>query len=675
MNKPAHLQRRDALALLGSPLLPAVPLLSALIAPQVAAAAAAKGVRTDQITVLYRPATADAPNRLDPAVQTAIRQLERHFIAKGFKVLQPSAEIYRLMDQGQGVVVTFAADAGFSLIFSAYKNLRPDPRQDGSIAEMRIESRVIVGRHVLSAEEGRGQMFTRTDPASREFGERRAMEVAAGKASEELADKTAEALKALTPESITQMLGPMASQTTQAEVVPVPPVGVIEKPPAAAPMPAPAPAAAPAPAPTTAAALPPPVAAAPAASPPSPRNRYALVVGMSNYAGVRADGVTGIKDLPGVAKDTVKVAQTLKAKGFPDNHGHHAARRAGHRQAVRDAMRKLAGAVQTDDLVLIFILGPRRRQGLQRLGLRHADPGRLQHSATPNARLLGAAEHGEQPARARWSGSTTPATRAVPPATSPRSWSSVARRAGQQRRARPRRAAPWRVPAPGPGLCDPHRVEPARDLLGDGRRRAVHQPLARRPEGRARRAAGAAVCRAGAAAGGERIEEHLPRAQRVCRSTRSRRRSWPSAAVATASSCEAAAMNSAAAGAGAAVPGRPARRRRQNCAPARCQPPGGYDGDCLRRLGQRPGPCHRHGPLRRGLHGRLRHRPGPLHLCRRHALRGPVRQRPRQRPGAFPLRRWRRAGRRVPQQPAAGRGPAAEARRARRCWSNCAAPR
>ena len=81
----------------------------------------------------------------------------------------------------------------------------------------------------------------------------------------------------------------------------------------------------------------------------------ALVVGMSNYAGVRADGVTGIKDLPGVAKDTVKVAQTLKAKGFPDNQVTVLRDEQATSKAVRDAMRKLAGAVQNDDLVLIFI--------------------------------------------------------------------------------------------------------------------------------------------------------------------------------------------------------------------------------------------------------------------------------------------------------------------------------
>jgi hypothetical protein len=349
------MHRRDALTLLGAPLLPVAPLLASLVAPATAAAAAAYGVRTDQITVLYRPTTADAPSRLDPAVQTAIRQLERQFIQQGLKVLQPSAEIYRLMDQGQGVVVTFAADAGFSLVFSAYKNLRPDPRQDGSIAEMRIESRVNVGRNVLSAEEGRGQMFTRTDPASREFGERRALEVAAGKAAEELAEKTAEALKALTPESIAQMLGPAPSQTTQAEIVYVPPAGGAAKPPESPPSPAPVivapPNAAPAPAPAVAAA---PVAE-PAAPLPPPRSRHALVVGMSSYAPVRANGVSNINDLPGVAKDVVKVVQTLRSRGFADEQIKVLRDGQATSKAVREAMRRLAGTVQSDDLVLIFI--------------------------------------------------------------------------------------------------------------------------------------------------------------------------------------------------------------------------------------------------------------------------------------------------------------------------------
>lgn len=371
-DRPASLRRRDALALMGTPWLPAA---TALLSSAAAAAAVDRGVRTDIITVLYRPATRDAPNRLDPGVQTAMRKLERAFLAAGLRVLQPTADVYRLMDQGQGVVVTFAADAGFSLVFSAYSNYRPVPQQDGVIAEMRLESRVIVGRSILAAEDGRGQMFTRTDAGLGEFGKRRAMELAAEKAADDLVARTADQLKALTPEKVAELLGPDVGQRTDAEQVhPVPEAAVAPPPeptpsPAVAPVPSPVPVPVPAAPPITpppspapnaspVVASPPPAPAPPPAAPsaplPAPRQRWALVVGMSNYNVVRQAGVQGISDLPGVARDTQRVVATLSEMGFATE------RTAVFRDAqatsgnVRGILKQMAAKVGPDDLVVIF---------------------------------------------------------------------------------------------------------------------------------------------------------------------------------------------------------------------------------------------------------------------------------------------------------------------------------
>lgn len=395
MANAPELQRRDVLSLLGAPLLPAVGAIAPLLSPAVVAAAAKHGVRTDVITVLYRPATQDAPSRLDPAVQTAIRLLEREFLQRGLKVLQPTADVYRLMDQGNGVVVTFAADAGFSLVFSAYKNLRPVPQQEGAVAELRLESRVIVGRSILSAEEGRGQMFMRGEADTREYGERRAMELAAGRAAADLAEKTAEQLKDLTAERIAAMLGPDASNRTDAEVVSPLPEGGVTAPPTVtlppAPPPPPKPPAAPPPAPVAPPVVSPPVAppmppappappipptppVAPPPLPPAPApmpaappvpvapqpavpvtgRRWALVVGMSNYGSVRAAGVQGITDLPGVARDTQRVVSTLSDMGFARERlaVYQDAQATGG--AVRGILKQMAGKVAADDLVVIF---------------------------------------------------------------------------------------------------------------------------------------------------------------------------------------------------------------------------------------------------------------------------------------------------------------------------------
>ncbi len=355
MEAPHPIDRRAALSLLAS-----TPL--ALHAPGVLAASPA-----DRITVLYRSEGATAPTRLDPVVQFATRALEAEMLKRGYRVLQPSAELYRVMDLGQSVIVTFAADAGFSMVFSAYKNLRPVPGEEGAIADVRLQARVFVGRNVVVAEEARGQMFTRTDPAVREYGERRAMEVAAEKAAASLAEKAVQRLKALSPDELKEMLAGPATGVQVATIsadnrpaaVPVA-VPAIVVAPTAAPTPAPAPAPAtpsntgpiaPTPAPTPA----PTAAPAPGAAMAAPRNRFALVVGMSNYAGVRAAGVSGITDLPGVARDTTFVIDSLKQVGFSDDRMMVLRDDKATGAAIRGAMKRFAAQVQPDDLLLIFI--------------------------------------------------------------------------------------------------------------------------------------------------------------------------------------------------------------------------------------------------------------------------------------------------------------------------------
>lgn len=354
------IDRRAALSLLAATSL-------ALHAPGVLAAAPA-----DRITVLYRSEGATAPTRLDPVVQFATRALEAEMLKRGYRVLQPSAELYRVMDLGQSVIVTFAADAGFSMVFSAYKNLRPVPGEDGAIADVRLQARVFVGRNVVVAEEARGQMFTRIDPAVREYGERRAMEVAAEKAAANLAEKAAQRLKSLSADELKEMLaGPgtgvqvaTISADNRPAAVPVAPAPIVLAPtPAPAPAPPPpAPALPAAPVPTP---VPVPVPAPPASpvpAPPAPgplmsapRNRFALIVGMSNYAGVRAAGVSGITDLPGVARDTSFVIDSLKQVGFGDERMTVLRDDKATGAAIRGAMKRFAAQVQADDLLLIFI--------------------------------------------------------------------------------------------------------------------------------------------------------------------------------------------------------------------------------------------------------------------------------------------------------------------------------
>ncbi|MCE2917381.1 MAG: caspase family protein [Rubrivivax sp.] len=406
---PPDPARRDALGLIAAqaaaPLLPAGlrlvqwPLVAAgAVAAGATAGGAAAQVATDSITVLYRPESAQAPNRLDPTVMTATRELEAAFIGRGFRVMQAPAGIYTLMDQGQGVVVTFAADAGFTLVFSAYADVRPQPGQEAGIAEVRLAARVFVGRNILVAEEGRGRMAMRLEAHNREFGMRAGLELAAKRSAQELAGKVSGALRALTPQQLAQMAPGRAPAALTATVVGLPPPGGspapstlapaapgmpmappplgtpgatapgIAPPPfvpgpapaPAAPMPAPAmpaPAPAPKPAPAVVAPAPPSLPAQPtqpAQALPAPRNRFALVVGMSDYGVVRRGGTQGVTDLPGVKNDVANVNATLRGLGFAGDRIRTFTNEQSTGGAVRGALKEIAGQSQADDLVLIY---------------------------------------------------------------------------------------------------------------------------------------------------------------------------------------------------------------------------------------------------------------------------------------------------------------------------------
>lgn len=320
-------------------------------------------IRTDTLTVLYRPATSGAPTRLDPAVQAALLALEEEFLARGLKVLQPRPEVYALMDKGPGVVVTFADDSGFCAVFSAYRNLRPQPGQEAGTAEVRLQMRVFVGRHTLVAHEGRGQMFTRLDPASREFGERRAMELAARRAAADVAEKTATRLKELTPAQINELIRQAPSPSTVVAEVALPEL--------AAPPPPPAPPAPPAPAPLA----PPPAAAAPPAMPalspaPSPapapatatpslapvRNRYALLVGVSDYPSLKGPARQQSK-LPGVRKDIENMQRALANMGWDPKSVVSLLDDKASGAMVRGVLKIFQRQVSKDDLVLVFVSG------------------------------------------------------------------------------------------------------------------------------------------------------------------------------------------------------------------------------------------------------------------------------------------------------------------------------
>jgi hypothetical protein len=354
-----ELNRRDTLLLLASSALPPASLLAT-------PTARAANIPVNVVTVLYRKEGPQAPSRVDPVVQAATLALEDELIKKGMRVVQPSPEAYRVMDAGQGVVVTFAPDAGLSLVYSVYKDLRPTPGVEAGIAEVRLQARIFVGRAILAAEEGRGQMYTRLEASVREFGERRAMELAARKASADLAERLLSQVRTLTPEQIQSMSqygGNSIGSSTEVALPAVPPppppapVNTASPPVVAAPIPAPTPVPVPVPTPTPA-----PVAQAPNAPPPSPEvaplpvvgQRYALLVGVSDYSGVRARGA-GAGDLAGVAKDLPNISSALQSCGFERENIYLQFNEKATSSNVRTMLKVLAGKMQPNDLFVLFM--------------------------------------------------------------------------------------------------------------------------------------------------------------------------------------------------------------------------------------------------------------------------------------------------------------------------------
>src|SRR3981081_654421 len=76
------------------------------------------------LVMLYRKETDSSPGRLDPTVQATTLALEHEFLNRQYQLTEPSAEAYRAMDQGPGVIVTFAPDAGMSMVYSVYASMR-----------------------------------------------------------------------------------------------------------------------------------------------------------------------------------------------------------------------------------------------------------------------------------------------------------------------------------------------------------------------------------------------------------------------------------------------------------------------------------------------------------------------------------------------------------------------
>ena len=353
---PILIDRRTALGMLGSPA--AIPLVFPWLASNASAAA------NETIKVLYRKESATAPERTDPVVEAATRALEDELLKNGFRVLQPSTAAYRHLDRGPGAIITFAADAGFSMLLSLSRSIRPRPGSDTGFVDVQLRSRVFVGANVLSVDQGSGAVMINMAPETRELAQRMGAEEAARKAAINLVAAAARRLRALDPAKLAEMnrLGPikdiyetLPSASAAPAGLPASPIAPATAPAVAMPLPAPSPS--PLPSPATASASAPPVTASGNDPLPPPQNRFALLVTMSDYGGVRKRTGSTISDLPGVKKDRENLIRTLRQLGFSQENIVTLADEQATGRSVLGAISKLQGIAKEDDLVMLAISG------------------------------------------------------------------------------------------------------------------------------------------------------------------------------------------------------------------------------------------------------------------------------------------------------------------------------
>jgi hypothetical protein len=335
-------------------------------------AALAGRIPTDVMTILYRKEAPEAPNRLDPTIQAATRSLEKELINRNYRIQQTPPDVLKALDKSANVIVTFAPDAGLSMVFSVYRNLRPDPGVNVAAAEVAISARVFVGSSLLSVEEGRSVMRTNVDDKVKEFGERRAMELAAERAASSLVSQIDKRLRSLSPEQIASYAEISDVDSTQIIDLPAPPA-----PPAPVSVPTPAPG----PQPTVTLPAKPPVASLPAPAPAPvpgapaqpyivvpptvpgatpmerPAQRHAILIGVSDYSYVRQINRGSANDLPGVPTDINNVKATFGRLGFEPQNISVLFNRDATNAQVRSTIDRVAAKAGPNDLIAIYISG------------------------------------------------------------------------------------------------------------------------------------------------------------------------------------------------------------------------------------------------------------------------------------------------------------------------------
>lgn len=281
------------------------------------------------LTVLYKRESAQSAERTDTAVQAALISFERELIDGGVEIIQPDAKTYAVLDKAAGAIVTFSADAGISLLVDAVKTTRPNPGTDNAFAEVRMRARLFHGRKVLAALAGSGQVGFRSGSEDKAF------EVAADRAVKQLIGKVMEKLESA-PEIQAAAQVDLSTSATES---------ALSKDGAQS--------------------------AASVTKLPKPANKWALLVGVSDFSNVRKQNPgAGVDNLPGVAGDINLVRKTVLDLNVPANQIKVLLDKDATTASLRAALRELNAKTGPDDLVVFYIAshGMPKQEGISGFG-------------------------------------------------------------------------------------------------------------------------------------------------------------------------------------------------------------------------------------------------------------------------------------------------------------------
>lgn len=279
----------------------------------------------EAIVLLYKAADTASAQRTDEGVSNATHILESALDDAGYQVMQPDADTQAILDQGPRAIVTFAADAGLSVMLSAKQREIPIPGDPRRVqAEFSLNARVYCGSVMQpSPPEVSGKITALRTSLGKGY------EYAAKRAATQLS----ETLRADLKKRGTTCVGALermirdyrvAQKDTAVDSPNNHPRLEQSAPAQDGPLPA-------------------------------PKKIWALLVGVSNFAEARQKTGWKIGDLAGVRGDMELMRKTLLGRGIPAAQITVLQDKAASASNFRQQLRTLQMKAGSDDLVLVYL--------------------------------------------------------------------------------------------------------------------------------------------------------------------------------------------------------------------------------------------------------------------------------------------------------------------------------